>query len=796
MADIVNISGPRVYKDAHINVEWDETDYSQNSGLQFNDSALGITPDSGDAGGMSETVANAYDELVTKMKSTNVKKGLRKTYQWNTKNQSFLQLHKDLETLGIKNNKFMLVLYDQTLLDFDPYAMVVPFEIQARMIRECIINPWYFLREVCRIPTDGTAIVPGGGVPFQIDRNSAATWFCFINGIDHYSSKPRQRGKTMDALAKVNWAYHFGSISGQITFGNKDLSLNKLNLSRLKTQRDLLPLWMQMKTVIDFTTLKIEKERSNVTSMRNPITKNTILLLPSASTESKADGIGRGYTSTIQLWDEFDWTANNTRIIKASVFAYNSAAANAKKHNSAYGRIFTSTPGNMDTKEGKEADLFINGKHDDKENVPGMLKWTDSMFDKPVSEIKKVINSKSYNGIMFIEHSWQQLKCSIEWYEKACQGVSYDPEQIAREICLKRLRGTNRSPFTRQQIMQLCNNVETPIDSVDYSDNYAPITFYEVIDKRIPYLIGIDTAEGLGSDNMAMVLINPYTEKVAAEFASPNINQSKMGAMVIRFMTKFCPKALLVIENNRGRELIHIIQDSIFADRLWIDIDKFGEKEKINPTDVNMVNRAIGFNTNTHTRPMVLGVIGDLVKNEPEKVNSKLVVDDICSLEKDPKHDNKIAAAAGKHDDVIMAYGIVHTVFRHATNLEEWGITRGMIPPEQIDKKSPEYVLAKMKELMELLPANMRKLFAADKNEVTDAFEYGAKVNKQMTDARVKDVISNGGDITDLEPEIIRQYNSESAYDSFVDEIVSMNSFASGGNGSGDNGTFDISDYL
>ena len=188
---------------------------------------------------------------------------------------------------------------------------------------------------------------------------------------------------------------------------------------------------------------------------------------------------------------------------------------------------------------------------------------------------------------------------------------------------------------------------------------------------------------------------------------------------------------------------------------------------------------------------MVLGVIGELVKNEPEKVNSKLVVDDVCSLEKDLKHDGKIAAAPGKHDDVIMAFGIAHTVFRFATNLEEWGITRGMIPPEQINKKSPEYIISKMKELMEMLPDNMKAMFNMDKNEVSDAFEYGKKINKYMNESRVKDVVDHGGDITDLEPEIIRQYNSESAYDSFVDDIVSMNDIP----GNSDNG-FDINDYL
>ena len=204
-----------------------------------------------------------------------------------------------------------------------------------------------------------------------------------------------------------------------------------------------------------------------------------------------------------------------------------------------------------------------------------------------------------------------------------------------------------------------------------------------------------------------------------------------------------------------------------------------------------MRDRAIGFNTNTHTRPMVLGVIGELVKNEPEKVNSKLVVDDVCSLEKDLKHDGKIAAAPGKHDDVIMAFGIAHTVFRFASNLEEWGITRGMIPPEQVNKKSPEYIVSKMKELAEMLPENMRSLFRLDKNEVSDAFEYGAKVNKYANQARIDDVVKNGGDITDLEPEVIRQFNSESAYDSFVDDIVSLNNMSNH-----NNDDFDINDYL
>ncbi len=783
MATIVNETGSRVYRDRHIDVTLNAEDYGI-SEVELNSTL------SSDSGGMRNEAAKDFD-VASAVARTIPKKKLNRTYQWNTKNKSFIKLHQDLEQLGIKRNKFFLVLCDPVLMDVDPYATVVPLEIQARIFKECMINPWYFLREICRIPEDGSPIKPGGGTMFKIDRNSAATWYLFINGIDHYSSKPRQQGKTQDALAKINYVYHFGAVSTQITFSNKDLTLNKLNLSRLKTQRDLLPLWMQMKTVVNVETLKIDKEQSNVTSMKNPITKNSILLLPSASTISKAEGIGRGYTSALQFWDEFDWTANNTIMINAAVFAYKSAVKNAQKNHSMYGRLFTSTPGNMDTKEGREAEVFINGKSDENGRVPGMLKWRDEMFDSPISEIKKVLSSTSYNGIVFVEHSWQQLKCSMEWYERACQDVRYDPEQIAREICLKRLRGSSKSPFTRAQIMYLCNNVQQPESSIDLSDNYAPIFFYEKLNRRTPYIMGVDTAEGLGSDNMAMVLINPYTEKVAAEFASPNIDQRKMGKMVINFMMKYCPKSMIVPENNRGREFIHIIQESMFADRLWIDVDKFGDKEKINTADETLRNKAIGFNTSTKTRPMVLGMIGHLVKEEPEKVNSKFVVDDVCSLERDPKHDNKIAAAPGKHDDVIMAFGIAHTVLHYATNLSDYGITPGMIPPEQVDTKDPKYIIAKMKELAASLPIEMRDMFRVDRTEVDDAFEYGNQVAKARTRSQITEMSSHNQDIEEMDPNLLNTYNSPDMYNDFVDEVTSMNRFMQK-----DDNFIDFSEYL
>lgn len=757
-----------IFVDYHPNIE-SET---------YDDAPELVTSD--DNGGMNQQIS---DNLIG-LRRAAMSQHDKVHYQWNTKNKSFIDLHKDLKKLGIKKNKFFLALYDTALMDVDPFAMVVPLELQARIAREIIRNPWYYLREIARIPVDGKPICPGGGSPFLIDRNSLASWYLFLNGIDHYDSKPRQCGKTQNALQEINYAYNFGAISANILLANKDLTLNKMNLARLKAQRDMLPIYLQAKNVFDIDSRKILKETSNVTSMKNPITKNNIILLPTANSEAKADGLGRGYTAALQLWDEFDWTAYNTKIIDCSVFAYNTASDKAKENKSLYGRIFTSTPGNIDSRDGQTAEEFIKGNPET--GARGMLVWDDHMLDMDIKQLYNIVHSKSYNGIVFVEHNWKQLKKSYEWYEKACEGVRYNPEQIAREINLLRLRGTTRSPFKRTDIMYLINNMMEAKENVDYSENLCPIRIYSPINKNTTYILSIDPAEGLSGDNMAMVLINPYTEKPVAEFESPYITQPKMAKLVIRFLDTYCPKSVIVVENNKGRELIHCLLESRYANNVWYDSDKIEAKESINHDAPDTSReKALGFNTNPKTRPILYNILEDLVTEEPEKVCTKLLVDSVCALEKGPT--GRIAAASGKHDDMVMAYLIGICVRRNATNIEDWGILPGTVDPaEKINApKTQEDIINKLKELSALLPANIRsQLFKEDK-AVTEGSGYMkelqvAQARNELQDIYKKSLINDD----ELLPTTDNSY--EDALDKDLDDIISYNP----------DSNFNISDWL
>ena len=265
-------------------------------------------------------------------------------YDWETKNISFLQVASDLQKLGIKNNMFFLRLYDKGLQGIDPHGPITAMstEFCQRIMAECIRNPWYYLREVCRIPDQGNS----NGIPYKLNRaNLAATW-CFVNNIDHYLTIPRQVGKTQSIIANLTWAYLFGTTNSSFAFFATSQELASENLERLKAQRELLPPYLRLRQdcVIDAILGTKDNEIDNIRKIYNPLNKNTIVTKPKASSKESAIKLGRGNTLPITYSDETEFTDYIDEIVKASGPAFSTAAANAERNGAAYCRIFSSTP--------------------------------------------------------------------------------------------------------------------------------------------------------------------------------------------------------------------------------------------------------------------------------------------------------------------------------------------------------------------------------------------------------------------------------------------------------------------
>ena len=64
------------------------------------------------------------------------------TYQFSTKNKSFLDMHYFLKNKGIQNNAFFLALYDSDLLGIDPRDPRLNLYMKRKVLAECMRNFW------------------------------------------------------------------------------------------------------------------------------------------------------------------------------------------------------------------------------------------------------------------------------------------------------------------------------------------------------------------------------------------------------------------------------------------------------------------------------------------------------------------------------------------------------------------------------------------------------------------------------------------------------------------------------
>lgn len=121
---------------------------------------------------------------------------------YSTKNTSFLDVQKELEQQGIKNNAFMLQLNDEDLkgLDMDDLSQSGDSALWKKLSLECIANPWYYFREVVKIPKAG-----GGNMPLPIDQGLLAQIFIILNEQSYWRTGHRQSLKTTTSAAILDY---------------------------------------------------------------------------------------------------------------------------------------------------------------------------------------------------------------------------------------------------------------------------------------------------------------------------------------------------------------------------------------------------------------------------------------------------------------------------------------------------------------------------------------------------------------------------------------------------------------
>jgi len=563
-----------------------------------------------------------------------------------TKNISFLKVSKLLRERGVKNNKFMLALYDEGLRGLDPRSKKVAEdpELQLRILREITNNIWYFIREVVLIPAEGQ------DVPYELNLGNCTLTYLREKNRNIMCILPRQSGKTMGEAVFEVWNTNFVTRNTTVTYLNKAKPDAIKNLKLIRDIRELLPEWMKEKFVVDRKN-DIDNQELKLIAKRN----NTIRVASGGSDPDSSEKAGRGLTTANVIFDEFAFLKYNDLIYKACQPAFKRASENAKKKGMPYGMVLLTTPNQKDVAAGAFAYSVYTGT----------AKWRVDCFDFDDAEVDAFVQNNSQNDFILVEYSYKELGRSEEWLKEQIRQMIGDVAKVKREILLEWPRSMESSVFSEEDLDKIYQFVKTPVAHMFSLNKQFCIDMYEPLDFNRNYILSCDVAGGLSQDNSVIDIIDPEDFRVVADFRNNKIDTDSFKNLIKELLTFFFKNAVLVIERNSyGLVIIdNLRKDPLIEPRMYRETrESLGEKQMNDGFTVKKKSSTViyGVDTNTQSRKKMFDLLPEIVETEYDKFVSPHIYGDIAGLEK--KKTGKIEHSTGGHDDSLMAY----LIFRYA----------------------------------------------------------------------------------------------------------------------------------
>ena len=463
-------------------------------------------------------------------------------YHMSTSNQSFLNMHYYLKQKGIQNNKFFLVIYDPDLIGVNPRDPNLNTVMKKKILRECIINFWYFIREVVRIPDQGGQV--GGGKRYNLHRGNLAMNFGFLMNWNMFVEFPRQHGKTISAICWYLWVFNFGTTNSEMMFMNKKHDDSKMNLRRLKDIRDALPSYLQMKEMVG-PDGKIKKSSNNVESTTNIINANKITTKAGARNAASANSVGRGCTMPIHWYDEYAFILYNNIIYSAATPAFKTAADNAKRNGAPYGILITTTPGDCTTDEGEDARLTKDLA----------TPFNEAFYDYNYEQLQNVKNSNNSSTFFYIRYTYQQLGSGEQYFKEMVLDLKKDWVAIRREVLLEWSKSSSNSPFRQQDLDEVERLIiNEPIQQIPLCNGLYFLNLYKRMDvtmsRRYPPIIGVDVSGGYQQDSSTITVIDSRTTEVVADLNCNYISTNDLAKVIYELVMKYMPNAIVNIERT------------------------------------------------------------------------------------------------------------------------------------------------------------------------------------------------------------------------------------------------------
>ena len=600
-------------------------------------------------------------------------------YHMATKNKSFLDMHHFLESIGIKNNKFMLALFDPDLAYVNPLDPNLNSMYKQKVFRECLCNYWYWLREVVRIPTPG-----GLSAKYELNRGNLAYNFCNMLNLNTFFEMPRQCGKTMSVLVRYLYIYTYGTTNSKIAFMHKDASGSRDNLQTLKDLRDLLPDYLKL-AERPLPDGKTDKGKDNVTGLVNPFNNNAIRAYSSAVTRAKAASLLRGKTISNLWYDEFAFIPYNDIIYLNAAPALRTAFDIAEKNGSPYGVSITTTSGFLETSEGKVA-------YEMREKA---TEFAESFYDLTYDQLKTILNANKRSNFVHIIFGYQELGKDEAWFNRICLDMSLSWVDIRREVLLQWQAGVTDSPFDPDDLETIRSLVKPPISVVYLLGKYRFESYLQADTILYPPIIGVDVAAGYKQDSSTITVIDSKTTKVLGCMNCNYISTVDLARCLEVMIKEWMPNAIVCVERNGGygtSVIANLIKAGCRANLYYEIKDKVVEERQdgVHAYRQKIRTKVYGINSTKDVRKQLIDLLMERVQYHKDKFISPIIYQELTGMQ--IKKNGKIEHSDATHDDQIFSLLMALYCWYYGTNLgERYGIKKSAITTDEDIDETIDY---------------------------------------------------------------------------------------------------------
>ena len=634
-------------------------------------------------------------------------------------NKSFVRMAAVYKGMGIENHAFIIVLLNPLLKGVDPFDPNLTLEQMAMVAIEAKQNPFYFLRSCVKAPGLGSV----NSLAVEANRGNIALYWCFFNHIMTILIQPRQTGKSFTVDTLCTLLMNIICENTEINLLTKDDSLRRVNIERLKNIALELPKYLQQNSKDD------ANNGEELTIKRLGNTFKTHVPQPS---QKRAYNAGRGLSSPIFIGDEVPFQVNISIALPAALGAMGAAVDAAKQNNTPYGVILTTTAGKKDDKDGK----FVYNLMSDS------AVWDEKFFDaENQEELEKMIKMNSRGGVsrVNITLSHRQLGKTDEWLHEKVVGSLQKGEDADRDYFCIWTSGGQSNPLP----VSILDKISASRKDVCYnhiSKPHAYITKWYIPEEELYYrltngkfILGVDTSEASGGDDIAGVMIDIETLDVVMSFTVNETNLITFSEWICSIIVEYENITTIIERRSTGGMILDYLllmlpQYGIDPfQRLFNlgvnDYDQYPDRWKeikvpMGRRDSRIYDRfkkTFGFATAgsgyASRTELYSTTLQNASKRSCEKIHDKFLISQILGL---INKNGRIDHADDEHDDLVIAWLLCHWLLTNGKNLSHYGIDftkimskivtiKNETSEDQLKRMEQEHIREKIKTIFDQL---------------------------------------------------------------------------------------------